>query len=76
MTRLSGDLESRIRHYLRPRQPEPYGLEIHASHACNLHCESCSHFSNHSIGGNVPLREAEAWTPYLAYAPAAQTSPL
>lgn len=32
-------------------------LEIHASHACNLACESCSHFSDMKIGKNVPFDE-------------------
>ena len=30
-------------------------LEIHASYACNLHCKSCSHFSDMQVGKNVPL---------------------
>lgn len=35
-------------------------LEIHASHACNLTCESCSHFSNHGHAGIPTLAEIEA----------------
>lgn len=30
-------------------------LEIHAAHACNLTCESCSHFSNGGHGGVLSL---------------------
>jgi hypothetical protein len=41
--------------------PEPYNLEIHVAHACNLACESCSHYSNHAHKGLVSLEEAEAW---------------
>jgi hypothetical protein len=37
------------------------GLEIHASHACNLSCPYCSHFSNYKPGGNVPVELADAW---------------
>lgn len=36
-------------------------LEIHAAHACNLACESCSHYSNHAHKGIVSLEEAEGW---------------
>jgi hypothetical protein len=36
-------------------------LEIHAAHACNLTCESCSHYSNHGHKGIVPLEDAERW---------------
>jgi radical SAM family protein len=36
-------------------------LEIHATHACNLACESCSHYSNHGHKGFVSLEEADAW---------------
>ena len=36
-------------------------LEIHASHACNLACESCSHFSNHAHSGVLSLEEASEW---------------
>jgi hypothetical protein len=36
-------------------------LEMHVTHACNLACESCSHYSNHSHSGNLELAEAEAW---------------
>ncbi|MCZ7646859.1 MAG: radical SAM protein [Planctomycetota bacterium] len=36
-------------------------LEIHVAHACNLACESCTHFSNQGHKGLVSLEEAEAW---------------
>ncbi len=36
-------------------------LEIHAAHACNLTCESCSHFSNNGHKGFLDLKDAEAW---------------
>ena len=34
---------------------------MHVTHACNLKCESCCHYSNHSHGGNVSVAEAEGW---------------
>ena len=36
-------------------------LEIHAAHACNLACESCSHFSNHNHPGVLSLEDAASW---------------
>ena len=36
-------------------------LELHVSHACNLACESCSHYSNHNLKGNLTLEEATEW---------------
>src|SRR5579863_9651800 len=36
-------------------------LEIHAAHACNLTCESCSHFSDQGHKGVLTLTEAENW---------------
>jgi hypothetical protein len=36
-------------------------LEIHVAHACNLACESCSHYSNHGHAGVVDLAAAERW---------------
>ncbi len=36
-------------------------LEIHVAHACNLRCESCSHYSDQGQGGVVTLEEAERW---------------
>lgn len=36
-------------------------LELHVTHACNLACESCSHYSNHGHAGNLDLVEADRW---------------
>jgi hypothetical protein len=36
-------------------------LEIHVTHACNLTCESCSHYSNHGHKGQIDPEEAERW---------------
>src|SRR5438045_65614 len=36
-------------------------LEIHVSHACNLTCEGCSHYSNQGHKGMLSLEEAERW---------------
>ena len=36
-------------------------LEIHVAHACNLTCESCSHYSNQGHGGTVSLEDADHW---------------
>lgn len=36
-------------------------LELHAANACNLTCESCSHFSNSGHKGYLKLEDAEAW---------------
>lgn len=36
-------------------------LELHVSHACNLTCVSCSHYSNHTHNGNLSINDAEKW---------------
>ncbi len=36
-------------------------LEMQAAYACNLTCESCSHFSNNGHRGYLGLDEAEEW---------------
>lgn len=36
-------------------------LEIHVAHACNLACESCSHYSDHNHKGVVSIEEAREW---------------
>jgi hypothetical protein len=36
-------------------------LELHATHACNLTCEGCSHFSDQGHGGIVSVADADAW---------------
>ena len=43
-------------------------LEIHAANACNLTCESCSHFSNNGHKGMLSLADAEAVDEQLAHA--------
>jgi Radical SAM superfamily/4Fe-4S single cluster domain len=49
------------------RQPEAAPrrigrLELHVTHACNLVCESCSHYSNHNHHhGHLTLAEADRW---------------
>jgi hypothetical protein len=41
-------------------------IEVHIAHACNLTCESCSHFSNYHLSGILSLDTAETW--YRAWA--------
>jgi hypothetical protein len=36
-------------------------LQIHVTHACNLSCVSCSHYSNHGHKGMLDLETAEGW---------------
>jgi hypothetical protein len=36
-------------------------LELHVTHACNLACESCSHYSDQGHTGNLDLDEADRW---------------
>ncbi len=36
-------------------------LEMHAANACNLTCESCSHFSNDGHKGLLGIDEADRW---------------
>jgi hypothetical protein len=38
-----------------------HNLEIHVAHACNLACESCSHYSDHGHKGMLTLQDADAW---------------
>lgn len=40
-------------------------LEVHATHACNLACESCSHLSNHGHKGHLSPDVAREW--FLAW---------
>jgi len=37
-------------------------LEIHVTHTCNLYCSSCSHYSQHHVGGSVSLEQAKNWS--------------
>ena len=42
--------------------PRPIrNLELHVTHACNLACESCSHYSNHAHQGDLDLALADEW---------------
>jgi hypothetical protein len=36
-------------------------LELHVTHACNLACDSCSHYSNHGHSGNLDPALADRW---------------
>lgn len=36
-------------------------LELHVTHACNLACESCSHYSNQNHKNNISTEQAESW---------------
>lgn len=36
-------------------------LEIHAWHACNLSCESCSHYSSLNVKGGPSLDDCDKW---------------
>ncbi len=36
-------------------------LELHVTHACNLGCESCSHYSNHGHKGHLDPALADRW---------------
>src|ERR1700743_795909 len=44
-----------------------YHFDVHLAHACNLTCESCSHFSNYHFSGLLSLETAESW--YQEWAP-------
>ena len=41
--------------------PLPYGVEMDIAHVCNLHCRFCSHYSNYTLKGVVPLATAAPW---------------
>jgi hypothetical protein len=54
----------RLRRALKQSQPALRRiprLELHVTHACNLICESCSHYSNHNHHGHLKLTQAEQW---------------
>jgi hypothetical protein len=44
-----------------PARPVIDRLEMHVTHACNLTCESCSHYSNHNHKERVEPEEADLW---------------
>ena len=55
-----------LRSFGRTRRPDTLlrpleRLELHVTHACNLACESCSHYSNHNHHGHLTLSEADRW---------------
>jgi hypothetical protein len=57
-------LSGLIRQILRRPQPARRAverLELHVTHACNLTCDSCSHYSNHNHHGQLTLAEADRW---------------
>ena len=44
------------------RPPRPLNrLELHVTHACNLTCDSCCHYSNHGHRGNLDPALADRW---------------
>lgn len=36
-------------------------LEMHLAYACNLRCESCSHYSNYAVGGILAFDVGRTW---------------
>ena len=54
-----------LRRFLGRQQSTPRAirrLELHVTHACNLTCDSCSHYSNHNHHhGHLTLAEADRW---------------
>lgn len=36
-------------------------LEVHVTHACNLTCESCGHYSNQNHKGMISVEVADTW---------------
>src|ERR1700680_2164234 len=56
------DVSRFLRKSRRKTEPRPGPLlELHVTHACNLTCESCSHYSNHGHRGFLELAQAESW---------------
>jgi hypothetical protein len=43
------------------RLPVVEPLEMHVIHACNLACESCSHYTTSGFSGLLSLEEADRW---------------
>lgn len=39
----------------RSEKIKTHNLEIHVTHACNLSCKACTHFSNENVGTNISL---------------------
>lgn len=52
-------------HAAVPDAPRPLlhvlKFEVHLAHGCNLHCESCSHYSSHGLTGTLGLSDAASW---------------
>jgi MoaA/NifB/PqqE/SkfB family radical SAM enzyme len=46
---------------LRVGPPVVSLLELHVTHACNLACESCSHYSDHGHRGDLDPATADRW---------------
>lgn len=42
-------------------------LELHISHACNLNCKHCTHFSNYDHKGLLPASKVEEWLSYWSH---------
>lgn len=63
LRRLARKLRSKASHALGVPlgRPEVPLLELHVTHACNLACESCSHYSDHGHRGNLDPKEADRW---------------
>ena len=56
------DLSCILRRSQSKQEPRPVSaIELHVAHACNLTCESCSHYSNHAHKGILELAQAESW---------------
>jgi Radical SAM superfamily len=36
-------------------------LEVHASHACNIRCQGCTHYANLGAKGIVSVEEVQSW---------------
>jgi hypothetical protein len=54
-------LSSDSSHTLRAIPAKILRLELHVSHACNLACDSCSHYSNHPHRGSLDPEQADRW---------------
>jgi len=54
-------LDRLARMFGRGRRRYVERIELHVSHACNLACESCSHYSNHAHKGHLAPQTAAQW---------------
>ncbi len=56
------DIYRRLRRSRPEQTPRSVSfIELHVAHACNLTCESCSHYSNHAHKGILDPAQAESW---------------